>query len=462
MCVRRCKATRLAAAREKRRPIDRQHRKASARRLQCPAQCGDRHRTRDGARARLLRPTVSAVASRIANLRHCSPVHALPSRAATTSPPCHRIQPRVRRRVWRLSRRPNQPGSGRVHIEEAQRRVPRAAVDSSGAVHLWPVRRAKVERRLVREKTAPTQQPHHHLTRRSGRVAPRSSELQPTPNPPCSPPPPDHCVRTAQDAARHPPQAAVPSAAQGRPTHLRTAASRPQAPLAHRPAARRQPSAQRRQPGAARTRPHVSSTRTESRCRSGATATAASTALGCAGRHAPHRRSRQTATNRSHDDHLVHHEYATRDKQLLAVVQRVAHEGRRVKTVGRDGNVALARRHTLEARVGVDVEQRILHERERSEADACLAEKHVGHVGEGISRTRALDDRKHTRSRAARAGAHLEHSNATAARQLRKQRRDGGHGALVVERADHSLLIHGKHCLHRATREQQLLVGDRT
>jgi hypothetical protein len=54
---------------------------------------------------------------------------------------------------------------------------------------------------------------------------------------------------------------------------------------------------------------------------------------------------------------LVYKKHATRAEQLLAIVQRVAHERRSMQHVGGDDCVALMRREALEARVGVDVEQ---------------------------------------------------------------------------------------------------------
>ena len=58
----------------------------------------------------------------------------------------------------------------------------------------------------------------------------------------------------------------------------------------------------------------------------------------------------------------------------------------------RDEQIMLMRCEALEARVGVDVEQRVLKEGEGGEAHACLAKEDLGHVGEHVPLARALED----------------------------------------------------------------------
>ena len=61
-----------------------------------------------------------------------------------------------------------------------------------------------------------------------------------------------------------------------------------------------------------------------------------------------------------------------------------------MQAVGRDDQIALVRRTTLEPWVSVDVEQCVLQECELSEACARLAEEDLRHIGEDIPLARVL------------------------------------------------------------------------
>ena len=88
-----------------------------------------------------------------------------------------------------------------------------------------------------------------------------------------------------------------------------------------------------------------------------------------------------------------------------------------MKHIGGNDHITLVCRKALQARSGINVEQGILEEAE-IEADACLAEKDLGHVGEDILRANILEDGHNARSRTARSGAHLERSPTGVTNQL--------------------------------------------
>jgi hypothetical protein len=89
---------------------------------------------------------------------------------------------------------------------------------------------------------------------------------------------------------------------------------------------------------------------------------------------------------------LIDNQRPISSEQQPAVMQRVAHIRRCVQAICRDEDVALVGAKALEARIRVDVEQRILEEGNVREAHACLAQEEVGHVSEDVPFTRGLKD----------------------------------------------------------------------
>ena len=87
---------------------------------------------------------------------------------------------------------------------------------------------------------------------------------------------------------------------------------------------------------------------------------------------------------------LVDDKHTTRSKQLLAVVQRVAHKGCRVEHVGCDQKVARLRGEALPPRVGIDVEQRVEDERVGTKASTRGAEKDLAGLAKGRLDERGL------------------------------------------------------------------------
>ena len=128
--------------------------------------------------------------------------------------------------------------------------------------------------------------------------------------------------------------------------------------------------------------------------------------------------------------------------------------------VGGDDGVALMRRETLEARIGVDVEQHVLEEGKVRKADARLAEERLGDVGEDVLFAHAPQDRQDTGRCATRAGADLECHHASLRGQLREHCLDSGHDALVVERTCDGALVERQYQLEGPAREEELHVGD--
>ena len=152
------------------------------------------------------------------------------------------------------------------------------------------------------------------------------------------------------------------------------------------------------------------------------------------------------------------------------MVERVAHKRRGVQAVGRDDQVALARREALEARVGVDVEQSVLDKVEVGEAHACLPKEDLRHVSEDVALARAVHDGQHARGGAAGASSHLQHHELVLPHlhlpillPLLEKGEHGlhhGHHAAIVKGVDRRLLVERQHRVHGAAGEEQLLVGD--
>ena len=117
---------------------------------------------------------------------------------------------------------------------------------------------------------------------------------------------------------------------------------------------------------------------------------------------------------------LVCHEQAAGLEQLGAVSHRVPHERRGVQAIRGDDQVALGGGEPLHARIGVDVEQRVLDEAGAGEPDARLAEEDLGDVGEDVTAAGARENWQDARCGATGAGADLEGNEAL--RAIRKER----------------------------------------
>eukprot|EP00966_Prymnesium_polylepis_P149021 3442925-Prymnesium_polylepis.2 len=158
---------------------------------------------------------------------------------------------------------------------------------------------------------------------------------------------------------------------------------------------------------------------------------------------------------------VIDHDRAAGTQQPVAVVQRVPHEGRCVKTVGRDDDIMLCKRKPLQARVGVDVEQLRVEHRVLGKSNTCLAEEGIRHVREDVPRASALDDGQDGRCRATASSPDLEHHHTPLCGKQPQDCFDRDLDAGVEEKTDHRILIHRQHGLHGTTRKEQLLVGHR-
>ena len=74
---------------------------------------------------------------------------------------------------------------------------------------------------------------------------------------------------------------------------------------------------------------------------------------------------------------LVHDEQPAAAQQLVAVAQRVAHEGRRVQHVRRNNDVELPGSEALSPGIGVNIEQRVFNEAVLGESPPRLAQEHL-------------------------------------------------------------------------------------
>ena len=151
MSIRGKEAASLGGARKKPRELCRHDGEAARGRKEREAESAQRYHARDGARSGHVGALVRSVACGVANLRHCAPRDALPVDAEATAAVCHRVEPRVGRRVGRLAWRPHQSRDRRVHVEVLEHRGRRDGVQRLGAVHLGPEGRSEVGNLLVAE-----------------------------------------------------------------------------------------------------------------------------------------------------------------------------------------------------------------------------------------------------------------------------------------------------------------------
>eukprot|EP00966_Prymnesium_polylepis_P251382 5812027-Prymnesium_polylepis.1 len=164
-------------------------------------------------------------------------------------------------------------------------------------------------------------------------------------------------------------------------------------------------------------------------------------------------RSRSPLSPKSHQPSVI-------PNVIWAQAARVLHDVCGVQAVGGDDHVELTPGKALEARVGIDVEECVLHKREVGKANVCLSQKDVRNIGEEITPARALKDREDARRRAAGARSNLKHHDSPlSCEQQRMYCLQSSHYAPIVEPAAQRVLVDGQYRLHRTAREQEVLKG---